>query len=620
MDFKVVELNLKKQKSPKTRKGKSNERKRGKRMKSTLKKTEKGITLVALVVTIIVLLILAGVSIATLFGENGIITMAQKAKKETEEASKKEQQQLAGVFERNYVTYNGQLHVENSKLVNEFGEDIQLKGCVLSSISADVYSKENLSYLKSLGANIVRLGLNPSDVYDEKKMNSLYKVIDICIDLDMYADIIFWNSNDINANVLEAKVYFNNIIEKYKDSPNLLYEIFNEPTNTVKWSQIVNYAEEIIPLIKEKSPSAVILVGTPYSCLSPNIVIENELDFDNIMYTFHKYMDGTNDYTIFRDNLQIALLNKIPIFVTEWSATNSACNELNIEEANEFMNIIDNHKLNWIYGGFSESDGNMASMIKKGEWGNTISDSALTESGQYARRLLNGTNKKYAYKDSDYTMVNGGRFYSTQYFWNEKYKNKIVEINFINNVQIPENVIDIWDISYTGLGNVLAYIVEDNNEYILYISSKNETFFPDDSGLFFMGFSNLENINFANINTNKVTNMQVMFADCTKLKDLDLSIFCTDNVANMGGMFRNCTLLEDINLSNFNTSTVSIMESMFSNAKTLKEINLSSFDMTNVTNSTNMFAGITPHIIVRDAQTKDIILNIKETLTVTIIT
>ena len=41
MDFKVVELNLKKQKSPKTRKGKSNERKRGKRMKSTLKKTEK---------------------------------------------------------------------------------------------------------------------------------------------------------------------------------------------------------------------------------------------------------------------------------------------------------------------------------------------------------------------------------------------------------------------------------------------------------------------------------------------------------------------------------------------------------------------------------------------------
>ena len=38
------------------------------------KKIEKGITLISLVVTIIVLLILAGVSIAMLTGENGILT------------------------------------------------------------------------------------------------------------------------------------------------------------------------------------------------------------------------------------------------------------------------------------------------------------------------------------------------------------------------------------------------------------------------------------------------------------------------------------------------------------------------------------------------------------------
>ena len=38
---------------------------------------EKGITLIALVVTIVVLLILAGVSITVLFGDIGIITMAQ---------------------------------------------------------------------------------------------------------------------------------------------------------------------------------------------------------------------------------------------------------------------------------------------------------------------------------------------------------------------------------------------------------------------------------------------------------------------------------------------------------------------------------------------------------------
>ena len=54
----------------------------------------KGITLIALVITIIVLLILAGVSIATLTGQNGILTRANDAKEQTEKASVKEQAQL----------------------------------------------------------------------------------------------------------------------------------------------------------------------------------------------------------------------------------------------------------------------------------------------------------------------------------------------------------------------------------------------------------------------------------------------------------------------------------------------------------------------------------------------
>ena len=58
-----------------------------------IKKQTKGITLIALVITIIVLLILAGVSIAMLTGDNGILTQAQNAKEETEKASLIEQVQ-----------------------------------------------------------------------------------------------------------------------------------------------------------------------------------------------------------------------------------------------------------------------------------------------------------------------------------------------------------------------------------------------------------------------------------------------------------------------------------------------------------------------------------------------
>ena len=58
-------------------------------------KNNKGITLIALVITIIVLLILAGVSIAMLTGSNGILTQATNADKTTTIATVREKVELA---------------------------------------------------------------------------------------------------------------------------------------------------------------------------------------------------------------------------------------------------------------------------------------------------------------------------------------------------------------------------------------------------------------------------------------------------------------------------------------------------------------------------------------------
>ena len=56
---------------------------------------QRGITLIALVITIIVLLILAGVSIAMLTGENGVLTKATEAKDQNEIATEKEEISMA---------------------------------------------------------------------------------------------------------------------------------------------------------------------------------------------------------------------------------------------------------------------------------------------------------------------------------------------------------------------------------------------------------------------------------------------------------------------------------------------------------------------------------------------
>ena len=70
-----------------------------KKVKRTFK-NENAITLIALVITIIVLLILAGVSISMLTGDNGILTQAKEAKEKTEEAKRKEEQQLQSLLNK----------------------------------------------------------------------------------------------------------------------------------------------------------------------------------------------------------------------------------------------------------------------------------------------------------------------------------------------------------------------------------------------------------------------------------------------------------------------------------------------------------------------------------------
>ena len=95
-------------------------------------KNAKGITLIALVITIIVLLILAGVTIATLTGDNGILNQAGKAKDKTTEAKSIErvQVEVAGSFGN-----DGKIDVDelNENLKNI--EGLTYKGNALSDIN-----------------------------------------------------------------------------------------------------------------------------------------------------------------------------------------------------------------------------------------------------------------------------------------------------------------------------------------------------------------------------------------------------------------------------------------------------------------------------------------------------
>ena len=94
-----------------------------------------GITLIALVVTIIVLLILAGVSISMLTGQNGILNRATEAKEKTETSGEDEKRKLAqaeALMNTEKTTYKGVTLPEGFAPTKIDGEDSIDEGLVIT--------------------------------------------------------------------------------------------------------------------------------------------------------------------------------------------------------------------------------------------------------------------------------------------------------------------------------------------------------------------------------------------------------------------------------------------------------------------------------------------------------
>ena len=102
---------------------------------------------------------------------------------------------------------------------------------------------------------------------------------------------------------------------------------------------------------------------------------------------------------------------------------------------------------------------------------------------------------------------------------------------------------------------------------------------PTSCHRWFQGMSGLTDITDMEqyLNTEKVTNMNMMFLNCSGLTFLDVSNFDTSNVTDMGSMFDGCSSLKGINVSNFDTSNVTDMGTMFYQCSSLESLNLSNF-------------------------------------------
>ena len=141
------------------------------------------------------------------------------------------------------ATPYGQLKVVGNQLCGSNGQAVQLKG--MSSHGLQWYghymNRDSIKYMKeNWGANVVRAAMYTEErgyISNPSLMKSRTKeVVQAAIDEGIYVIIDWHILSDGNPNVHreEAKLFFEEMARTYKDYPNVIYEICNEP-NGVSW-------------------------------------------------------------------------------------------------------------------------------------------------------------------------------------------------------------------------------------------------------------------------------------------------------------------------------------------------------------------------------------------------
>lgn len=147
-------------------------------------------------------------------------------------------------------------------------------------------------------------------------LDCLYNVIDGAIESGVYV-IVDWHSHQLHLQ--EAIEFFTKVATRYADSPNVIYELYNEPVND-SWEDLKAYAEAIIPVIDSISKvHPLILMGCPHWDQDINLPAQDPItSYDNLMYTVHFYAATHKQWLM--DRCDAALEAGIPIFISECAA------------------------------------------------------------------------------------------------------------------------------------------------------------------------------------------------------------------------------------------------------------------------------------------------------------
>uniref|UniRef100_A0A1I8BAX0 Cellulase domain-containing protein n=1 Tax=Meloidogyne hapla TaxID=6305 RepID=A0A1I8BAX0_MELHA len=224
----------------------------------------------------------------------------------------------------------GQLSVNNGKLTGSNGNTLRGVSLWFSQWSTEFYSSSVVRSTKcTFNSNVIRAAIGPeaNGYFDnlDNAINAATTVGDAAIHYGIYFIIDFHhggpscdNQDEMDKFTNKAIQFFTKILDKYKGSPNLLLELWNEPHCT--WDKISEYHSKVLDAIRRIDPNVVCILGTPNASSGPTSeVVNNPLRVSNIIYTMHWYpVSDPGHINAQYKIIDNAIRNNVGIFVSEY--------------------------------------------------------------------------------------------------------------------------------------------------------------------------------------------------------------------------------------------------------------------------------------------------------------
>jgi endoglucanase len=297
---------------------------------------------------------------------------------------------------------SGALQVIGTQLCSQSGSAVQLRGVSTHGLAwfpNYVNSALFKEFRESWNVNVIRLAMYTAEYGgyctggNQAELKSLVKRgVEYATENDMYV-IIDWhvlNDQTPNTYISEAKSFFAEMSGEYASYSNVLYEICNEPNGGTSWSDIKNYANEIIPIIKNNDADAVIIVGTPnWSQYVNQAAADPITGYDNIMYALHFY--AATHKSDLRQTMTNAINQGLPVFVSEYGICDASGNgAIDETEANAWISTMDSLGVSYVAWNISNKAETSAIISSACSKTSGLTTDDLSASGKWLYEMLTG--------------------------------------------------------------------------------------------------------------------------------------------------------------------------------------------------------------------------------------